>query len=76
MRFETGFRPGQEAQAAATVSSSQGDAGGISYGAYQLASSPKGGQQVQSFLANDGTPWAARFAGLDPTTNDGPFGAK
>ncbi len=64
MRYETGYLPGEEAKAAAKVSSGKGDAGGKSYGAYQLASI-KG--QVTAFLRAEGAPWAAEFAGLDPT---------
>lgn len=75
MRFETGFRPGQEAQAAAVVSGGVGDPGGVSYGAYQLASSASGGRQVQSFLTMDGALWRAKFENSDPTIPGGAFGA-
>lgn len=71
MIYETSRRPGQEAAAAATVSSGmlngRADPGGKSYGAYQLTSITKGGRQVQAFLAADGARWAAEFKGLDPT---------
>lgn len=56
-RYETGGRgPG-------TVSGGQGDAGGVSYGSYQLAS--RRGRPAE-FLANEGAPWAERFAGQTP----------
>lgn len=74
MVYETGFRPGQEAMAAAVVSSGHGDPGGVSYGAYQLASSTKGGRQVQAFLRADGSGWAARFGQDNPAIHGGPFG--
>lgn len=73
MRFETSFRPGQEAQAAAVVSTGVGDPGGVSYGAYQLASSAKGGRQVQAFLRADGLGWAPAFTSKDPTIPNGDF---
>lgn len=73
MRFETSFRPGQESQAAGVVSTGVGDPGGVSYGAYQLASSVKGGRQVQAFLRADGLRWAPAFIGKDPTTPHGDF---
>ncbi len=73
MRYETSFRPGQEAEAAGVVSTGVSDPGGVSYGAYQLASSAKGGHQVQAFLCANGLPWAARFASKDPTTAAGDF---
>ena len=73
MRYETSFRPGQEAQAAAVVSTGSGDPGGVSYGAYQLASSAKGGHQVQAFLRANGLPWSTSFAGKDPTIPAGEF---
>lgn len=73
MVYETGYRPGQEAQAAAVVSSGRGDPGGVSYGAYQLASSAKGGRQVQAFLRADGTRWGARFGHENPALPHGAF---
>ncbi len=75
MRFETGYRPGQEAEAAGTVSSGAGDKGGVSYGAYQLASSDAAGKQVQAFLKAEGAPWAAEFRGMDPSRRNGDFAA-
>jgi LysM repeat protein len=74
MVYETGYRPGQEAQAAAVVSSGRRDPGGVSYGAYQLASSAKGGRQVQAFLRGDGARWAARFGYENPALPRGAFG--
>lgn len=53
-RYEVGAR-GPE-----TVSTGKGDAGGVSYGTYQLAS--KLGRPAQ-FLAAEGKRWADRFAG-------------
>jgi hypothetical protein len=47
MKHEVSYRPGQDAAAAGAVSTGKGDAGGVSYGAFQL-SSQKG--QVQAFL--------------------------
>jgi len=77
MVYETSCVPGQEGRAAAKVSSGQladrPDPGGISYGAYQLTSSAKGGRQVQAFLANEDLRWAQQFIGLDPT-QAGAFG--
>ncbi len=73
MIFETGTRPGQEAKAAATVSTGSGDPGGVSYGAYQLASSERGGRRVQAFLEGEGAPWAPRFDGQEATARDGAF---
>ncbi|MBW8733777.1 MAG: hypothetical protein JF571_05630 [Asticcacaulis sp.] len=75
MKEETSYSPGNEALAAATVSSGKGDPGGISYGAYQLASSEAGGRNVQTFLKHEGAPWAAKFNGMEPTVH-GKFGAK
>jgi type VI secretion system secreted protein VgrG len=76
MVYETGMRPGQETAAAAKVSTGVDDPGGVSYGAYQLASSKVGGRQVQAFLKRDGAPWAAAFAGLDPSQRGGAFQKK
>ena len=72
MAYETGYRPGQEAQAAAKVSTGQNDPrGGVSYGAYQLSS--KQGQ-VQKFLQEEGKPWAGQFDGKnDPMAPNGAF---
>jgi len=58
-KYETGGRgPG-------TVSSGIGDAGGVSYGSYQMTSRPNGGT-VRRFLADPAFPWRVRFAGLAP----------
>lgn len=58
-RYETGGRgPG-------TVSSGVGDAGGVSYGSYQMTSQPAGGT-VARFVADPTFPWRQRFAGLTP----------
>jgi LysM domain len=62
-KYETGGRgPG-------TVSSGVGDAGGVSYGSYQMTSRPKGGT-VARFVAHAGFAWRARFAGRDPGSAD------
>lgn len=74
MKYETGYTPGHEAQAAGVVSSGKNDPGGVSYGAYQFASSAAGGHQVQGFLKAEGAPWAASFSGKDPATPGGDFG--
>jgi LysM domain len=50
-----------------TVSTGQGDAGGVSYGSYQMTSQPAGGTAAR-FVASPDFPWAARFAGLAPGT--------
>jgi hypothetical protein len=56
-KYETGGRgPG-------TVSTGVGDAGGVSYGSYQMTSRPRGGT-VARFVADPDFPWRARFAGL------------
>jgi hypothetical protein len=58
-KYETGGRgPG-------TVSSGIGDAGGVSYGSYQMTSRPQGGT-VARFLADPAFLWRSRFAGLEP----------
>jgi murein DD-endopeptidase MepM/ murein hydrolase activator NlpD len=58
-RFESGGRgPG-------TVSGGVGDAGGVSYGSYQLAS--KRGRP-EEFLATEGARWAAEFGGAKSGT--------
>ena len=58
-KYETGGRgPG-------TVSSGVGDAGGVSYGSYQMTSKPNGGT-VARFVAGDTFPWRERFASLQP----------
>jgi len=74
MRHETGYSPGHEGKAAGVVSGGAKDPGGVSYGAYQLASSEAGGRQVQAFLKSpEGARWADRFKGLDPTQPGGAF---
>ncbi|MFC4728142.1 glycoside hydrolase family protein [Coralloluteibacterium thermophilus] len=56
-RYETSGRgPG-------TVSSGNGDPGGVSYGTYQLAGNLG---RPQEFLANEGSRWAAEFGGAAP----------
>jgi LysM repeat protein len=52
-----------------TVSTGIGDAGGVSYGSYQMTSRPNGGT-VARFIAEPDFPWRARFAGLTPGTAD------
>ncbi len=65
-RYETGGRgPG-------TVSTGSGDAGGVSYGSYQMTSVPNGGT-VARFVADSEFPFRDRFAGLAP--GSGPFTA-
>jgi LysM repeat protein len=62
-KYETGGRgPG-------TVSSGVGDAGGVSYGSYQMTSRPKGGT-VARFVAHAAFAWRDRFAGRDPGSAD------
>ena len=73
MKYETGKNPTQYGEAAGVVSSGLNDKGGISYGAYQLASSKVAGEQVQKFLKYEGAPWASEFDGLDPKQT-GAFG--
>lgn len=65
-RYETGGRgPG-------TVSTGQGDAGGISYGSYQLATNTG---DAAAFVASAAAkPWARDFDGLTPGT--AAFGAR
>ncbi|MES2784875.1 MAG: LysM domain-containing protein [Pseudomonadota bacterium] len=73
MKYETGKNPGQYGAAAGVVSTGVGDKGGISYGAYQLASSRAGGEHVQNFLRSEGSAWAGAFEGMD-AREPGPFG--
>jgi LysM domain len=62
-KYETGGRgPG-------TVSSGIGDAGGVSYGSYQMTSRPRGGT-VARFVAHAAFPWRARFAGVNPGSSE------
>lgn len=75
MLYETGHAPGQELQASGVVSSGRNDPGGVSYGAYQLASrSHHGTPTIWVFLAREGLQWAPEFGQDDPTMHDGPFG--
>jgi hypothetical protein len=61
-RFETGGRgPG-------VVSTGAGDAGGASYGSYQMTSKPRGGT-VGRFVTQPDFPFRDRFAGLTPGTS-------
>ncbi len=48
-----------------TVSTGEGDPGGVSYGSYQLATN-RG--RPQEFIANEGAPWAAEFGNAAPGT--------
>ncbi|MCD9027774.1 LysM peptidoglycan-binding domain-containing protein [Luteimonas sp. BDR2-5] len=58
-QYETGGRgPG-------TVSTGNGDLGGVSYGSYQLATNMG---RPQEFLANEGSRWAAEFGDAAPGT--------
>lgn len=60
-RFETGGRgPG-------VVSTGAGDAGGASYGSYQMTSKPGGGT-VRRFVTQPDFPFRDKFAGLTPGT--------
>lgn len=60
-QFETSGRgPG-------TVSTGQGDAGGVSYGSYQMTSRPNGGR-VRQFISQPDFAFRDRFAGLTPGT--------
>jgi hypothetical protein len=60
-RFEVGGRgPG-------TVSTGRGDAGGVSYGSYQMTSKPNGGT-VKRFVSHPAFPFRDRLAGLNPGT--------
>jgi hypothetical protein len=47
----------------ATVSSGQGDPGGVSYGTYQLSSKPAGGTATR-FVIDAQFPWKGRFTNL------------
>jgi peptidoglycan hydrolase-like protein with peptidoglycan-binding domain len=61
-KYETGGRgPG-------TVSTGRGDAGGVSYGSYQMTS--KGGGTVKRFVTEKDFPWLNKFAGLTPGSDD------
>ena len=56
-QYETGGR------GSITVSSGVGDAGGVSYGAYQMTSKPNGGN-VTLFVQWAAFPWKSEFEGL------------
>lgn len=56
-QYETGGR------GSITVSSGAGDAGGVSYGAYQMTSKPNGGN-VTLFVQSAEFPWKSDFVGL------------
>jgi LysM repeat protein len=61
-RYETGGRgPG-------VVSTGTGDAGGASYGSYQMTS--KNGGTVRSFVSQPGFRWSADFQGLVPGSSE------
>lgn len=66
-KFETGGR------GSATVSGGVGDAGGVSYGTYQMTSKPDGGT-VARFVAQPDFPFRADFNGLTPGSAE--FSAK
>lgn len=72
IKFETGKEASDYHLAAGMVSTGKQDIGGISYGAFQLASSTG---NVWDFLKNEGSEWANEFKGLDPRKS-GPFGDK
>ena len=59
--------------AAGVVSKGDHDPGGVSYGAFQLASAT---ENIQKFLKGEGAQWASEFEGLDPKIKDGPFSKK
>lgn len=60
-RFEVGGRgPG-------TVSTGRGDAGGASYGSFQMTSKPNGGT-VKRFVSQPSFPFRGKFSGLIPGT--------
>jgi hypothetical protein len=56
-KYETGGR------GSITVSIGAGDAGGVSYGAYQMTSKPSGGT-VTGFVQATDFPWQSEFVGL------------
>src|ERR1051325_3158304 len=58
-RYETGGR------GAGTVSTGAGDAGGVSYGSYQMTSKPNGGT-VGRFVSQADFPFRGKFAKLAP----------
>jgi murein DD-endopeptidase MepM/ murein hydrolase activator NlpD len=62
-RFEVGGRgPG-------TVSTGQGDQGGVSYGSYQMTSRPNGGT-VARFVSQPAFPFHDRFSNLSPGSSE------
>jgi hypothetical protein len=62
-KYETGGRgPG-------TVSTGAGDAGGVSYGSYQMTSRPRGGT-VARFVGDVAFRWRERFAALQPGSSE------
>lgn len=62
-RFEVGTRgPG-------TVSTGRGDAGGVSYGSYQMTSKPNGGT-VKRYVSQPAFTFRDRFNGLIPGTDE------
>ncbi|NLD92510.1 MAG: hypothetical protein GX639_07550 [Fibrobacter sp.] len=62
-QYETGGR------GSITVSSGAGDAGGVSYGAYQMTSKPNGGN-VTLFVQSSDFPWKSDFVGLVAGTTE------
>jgi hypothetical protein len=71
MKYESGYGPGREGRAAGRVSTGEGDPGGVSYGAYQLASALK---QPAAFLRQEGAPFAPALQGLKAAERGGAFG--
>ena len=63
MEFETGGR------GSATVSTGVGDAGGVSYGSYQMTSTPDGGTVTQ-FVQSAQFPWCSEFVSLSAGTKE------
>jgi hypothetical protein len=66
-KYETGGR------GSTTISGGVGDAGGVSYGTYQMTSKPGGGT-VARFVAQPDFPWRTDFTGLTPGSAE--FSAK
>ncbi|HWS54049.1 MAG TPA: LysM peptidoglycan-binding domain-containing protein [Pyrinomonadaceae bacterium] len=62
-RYETGGR------GAGTVSTGAGDAGGVSYGSYQMTSKPNGGT-VKRFVSQPDFPFRDQFRNLTPGGSD------
>jgi len=65
-KYETGGR------GSTTISGGVGDAGGVSYGSYQMTSA--GGGTVARFVSQPDFPWRVDFAGLTPGSAE--FSAK